>query len=658
MLAEMHNKYKINEGYQEKDVRVADYKLAILDGYPIPFRGPIPETRDLEAGSYFSVVGAAQAFGRFAQFPFASLLSASLNLSCLNLGMAGAGPRDFESSDFLIDRINGGRFCVVQVMSARSVENSMVFCPFGGLLTRRDAQDDAARPAEAVWGEILATRSPSEALELVRETQTNYVAAMRSLMARINIPVILLWFSRRKSTQLKKVEWTGSAKQMLGSFPHLVTEEMFHEIARCADHVCESASSFGLPQTLRDYRGARGLVPVYPHNPVPHENGYYPSQEMHAHCAMQLMALVNATSDFPGTRRFRPSDNDERRDRSRAYARLVEAVAAELPLQKALAAGSFALYARDAVLNDKLETLAPGATIHSRTDLPLLRETQPILVLDPDEERIANQLKALKPPRTVFRFADDAFPSLATQRRVDGARTAPPKRHYAVFCTPRSGSTYLCDLLATNGAGKPREHIRRAARLLRLSGQCPQRFLDRIISFDDGGETFGTKFISEFLIGSGLLDDGAAFSAYLGRRNFRLIRLLRDNSEQAVSQYLAQALKHWHARSDAERAELKARQSEVEYDFSKIFQIFSELQRHDVHLSKFLSDLSLPLIEIKYADLCDRPREVLGEVLEHVGCQVSEVTLHATQVVRKLDDHVSRQFRARFLQDLALRNNH
>ncbi len=648
----MYNRYSINEGYQKKDERVVDYKLAHVDNYPIPFRGPIPAKNNLDSGLYFSVVGAAQTFGRFAQFPYAQIFSSAIDIPCLNLGMAGAGPQDFEINDFLIDLINGGRFCVVQIMSARSVENSAAFCPFGGLLSLRDSQDCSVRPAQEVWEEILRTRTPSEAMRLVDETLTNYVEAMRSLLARISVPVVLLWFSRRRSTQLKKIEMMNSAKNLLGSFPHLVTEKMFLEIAQCADHVCESASSFGLPQTLRDYRGARGLVPVYPQNPVPHENGYYPSQEMHAHCAMQLMRLVHSTADFPGTRCPRPSVNCKGSDRSAAYQRFVDTVAEELPLKKALAAGSFAVYARDAVLRGKLETLSPDVAVYSRSELAVLRESSSVLIVDPDEERVANQLEALRPPNSVVRFADDAFPALATQRRIDGISAAPFKRHFAVLCTPRSGSTYLCDLLAINGVGKPREHIRRAARYFRSSGRDPLRALDRIIFFDNGGETFGTKLISDFLIESGLLDDVAAFERYVKRKNFKFVRLHRNNADQAVSSYLAEALNIWHARSEAEVAEIRARRDAIKYDFAKIYKLYSEIVKEDQILSSIVSKMSLPCFEVEYSAICNRPREVLMEIADYIGAPANNITLDSAKVVRSLDDQVTQHFRERFARDL------
>src|SRR5690606_20333234 len=79
-------------GYQARDYDIVDYRMYELPGTRLWFRGPMP---DLEAGRYFTCIGAAQTFGCFCSQPFPDLLAQKLGLPSLNLGYGGAGPEFF-----------------------------------------------------------------------------------------------------------------------------------------------------------------------------------------------------------------------------------------------------------------------------------------------------------------------------------------------------------------------------------------------------------------------------------------------------------------------------------------------------------------------------------------------------------------------------------
>ena len=136
-------------GYAREDWNVIDYGIwKLADGFP-QMRGP--EIGPLIPGAYGVVLGAAQAFGRFCPKPFPLLLSERIGMPVLNLGLAGAGPRMFMRKNIL-RVVNDAAFVVVQVMSGRSLGNSVFECPHhGGTLIRRGAIDQTPRFAVDAW---------------------------------------------------------------------------------------------------------------------------------------------------------------------------------------------------------------------------------------------------------------------------------------------------------------------------------------------------------------------------------------------------------------------------------------------------------------------------------------------------------------------------
>ena len=70
--------------YQERDYEVVDYELYAIPGIGMA-RGPAPDS--LEAGRYFTCLGAAQTFGCFCERPFPALVAERLGVPALNFGM-------------------------------------------------------------------------------------------------------------------------------------------------------------------------------------------------------------------------------------------------------------------------------------------------------------------------------------------------------------------------------------------------------------------------------------------------------------------------------------------------------------------------------------------------------------------------------------------
>jgi hypothetical protein len=276
----------------EEHHEVTDYEQYRLPGTGYRIRGPQPAT--LAPGEYFTCVGAAQTFGCFSEKPYPALLAERLDLSPLNFGFAGAGPRFFlrQEASALVDYVNQGRFAIVQVMSARSEDNSAFDTSGQEYLTRRS--DGQRMGAERAYRELLAAESLSTVQALVAETRENWIQSYTRLLERIEVPTILFWFSTRSPDY--EEDYSSDIYAFFGEFPQLVTRSMVEQIKGLGDEYVECISDRGLPQPL---------VSRFTGEPVPitvradlgevwSVNPYYPSPEMHADAAEALVAPSRA----------------------------------------------------------------------------------------------------------------------------------------------------------------------------------------------------------------------------------------------------------------------------------------------------------------------------------------------------------------------------
>jgi hypothetical protein len=274
--------------YQHRDHEIIDYELFQLPGTGHRIRGPGPET--LESGEYFTCVGAAQTFGCFSEKPYPALLADTLSLAPLNFGFAGAGPRFFLRQPALLDYINRGRFAVVQVMSGRSEDNSLFDTGGQELLTRRsDGRQIGAQPA---WEELLASESIERVEAIVAETRDNWVDSYSALVAAIQVPTILFWFSTRSPDY--EEDYSSNIYAFFGEFPQLVNRSMVERIKDLGDEYVECISGRGLPQPLVS-RFTGEPVSVAHRADLGGQwkafNPYYPSPEMHVDAAAALMEV-------------------------------------------------------------------------------------------------------------------------------------------------------------------------------------------------------------------------------------------------------------------------------------------------------------------------------------------------------------------------------
>ncbi|WP_216671397.1 DUF6473 family protein [Mangrovicoccus sp. HB161399] len=304
-------------GYQRRDWSIVDYQMYEHAGSALSFRGPAPR---LKPGEYATCLGAAQTFGCFCETPFPQILQQTLGFEFANFGYGGAGPRFYLRHPSLIELVNKGRFAIIQVMSGRSEDNSLFRSNGLEYLVERSsgarvAADDAYRqlletyrphglPAPVARA-LRVFHGPPEVRQLLRETRDNWIENYRALFEAIEVPIILLWISKRRPGlhHSGNVFWWwqryDNVHAMFGKFPQLVNAGMMNALTGDVAHYVECVSSRGSPQPLYDrFTGERTTVDTANDRPDLSQrwthNPYYPSPEMHEDAAAMLEQACRA----------------------------------------------------------------------------------------------------------------------------------------------------------------------------------------------------------------------------------------------------------------------------------------------------------------------------------------------------------------------------
>jgi len=282
--------------YSFRDREVVDYQSYELACTPgIRFRGPpVPEDA-LAAGEFFTCIGAAQTMGIYVQRPYPELLAEQLGLPALNLGLGGAGPGFFLLHDELLKLVNKGRFLILQVMTARSEANSRLE-PVGFIETVRDRRTGAVDTSLRTWLRLLE-EDRAAVPALVAENLQSWRERYRELLSRIEVPVLLFYFSPKP--QDEPVNYAATTiHELMGRFPQFVDKASVNAVRELCDDYCECYSDRNTNHLLLSR--TTGEPVVIDHGDL-HEtmrghlerrNAYYPSPEMHEDAANVLVDAV------------------------------------------------------------------------------------------------------------------------------------------------------------------------------------------------------------------------------------------------------------------------------------------------------------------------------------------------------------------------------
>jgi hypothetical protein len=217
-------------------------------------------------------------------------LQEKLNIEALNLGYAGAGSSFFlkclEMNPKLIEYINNAKFVIIQVMSARSEENSIVGNCRGFFLTRKT--DNTIVKCEDIYKQLLRQKDEVNLKKIIEETRQTWIDSYKILLKQINVPKILFWVSQRSPEYQEKYN-RGQVHALFGKFPQLVNSDMVAQIKNYSDEYVECISNRGMPQPLISrFTGKQLVIEQKFSKRKLSYNHYYPSPEMHVDAANLL----------------------------------------------------------------------------------------------------------------------------------------------------------------------------------------------------------------------------------------------------------------------------------------------------------------------------------------------------------------------------------
>jgi LPS sulfotransferase NodH len=243
---------------------------------------------------------------------------------------------------------------------------------------------------------------------------------------------------------------------------------------------------------------------------------------------------------------------------------------------------------------------------------------------------------------------------------------------YIICGTPRTGSTLLCGLLASAGAGNPNSFYRRQSvaewaddwgipapsSIDDVEGQ--RSYLDAAIREGRGGTAiFGMRLMHDNLgelsaILGRLFPDVESDRARLERAFGRLAYLhlsRRDKLAQAVSYVRADQTGLWHVAPDGTEVERVAPHREPHYDFARIRREVLDLECHDAAWNEWFAGQGITPLRIGYEGLAADPAATLIGLCEALGVSAPGPDLVAPGVA-KLADAVNLDWMERYRTDM------
>lgn len=228
-----------------------------------------------------------------------------------------------------------------------------------------------------------------------------------------------------------------------------------------------------------------------------------------------------------------------------------------------------------------------------------------------DEEKRISDLSSMYPNLRFLGLGRDVFPCIAARRVALAFRSGErvsmrlPKKMVVVCATPRSGSSLVCDVISSLGAGNVREHLRP-----HILGALKSRYsfdrqaaLRRFIDVATRGEWLGTKVITHFFeeyaaTGKGLEQ---LFKIAASADVYFIFIDRRDKVAQSVSRDLAIQRGIWHVTNDdLEKQILKA--PECRFDFSRLLHTYFRFRKETAVLDILREIAGSRRLELTYEE--------------------------------------------------------
>ena len=227
---------------------------------------------------------------------------------------------------------------------------------------------------------------------------------------------------------------------------------------------------------------------------------------------------------------------------------------------------------------------------------------------------------------------------------------------YIICSTPRTGSTLLCELLASSGvAGNPHSYFRSED----IDRRASQWGLRRGWRFDAYVEAVRVRTatpngvlglrimwgtLDEILHGlrspGGVAGDRALLEAAFG--SVRYVYLRRDDIvRQAISLFKAEQSNYWHSTQSRSP-------SEVQYDHDEIARRVDSLQNDNLAWNSWFESTGVEPLSTTYEELDLDPMGTAATVLRHLGLDASGELSAPNE---RLADETNQAWHARFLRE-------
>jgi LPS sulfotransferase NodH len=604
--------------YHVQDREFVDYNYQFCEKVDEFIRDSIPDFNR----PYFSCLGAEYTLGRRVKNSYPSLLSEKLNIQALNLGRGGVGPEYYLQRPQLLAAVNQSEFVILEVMGADSVSNS-IFKNENGINCFTSPLREGRHPARTNWKDLFSQSSREQFLSYVIEQRSTWLDKMLALISKIEKPVILLYFGDvppRQNLDLSNFE-------KLWQPPALIDQSVVELIASKTDSHFVYCTELDLPKELE------GMTDC------PSQK----SREDNSDSQEQITNYLSSNFDETLIANLRKLiEHDVLKKKKEPSEKLVNLFSDLLQPWAHPNILNFIknLNRRDMLIFDApeseswLDSINPEcyvSTPNSWVEVVKRNDVSRIIIASSkNEAEIKFKVKEYILSNCLNINVKGIYSDIIYNRsfrvsNVNKSLNSPlPNLKYIVLCTPRSGSTVLCDLLEkTSKAGFPKEHLTRPVYEALKAGAF--QFSDWYNTLQKNAISknlvFGTKIITERL--EWLRNIYSDSQLRMSFDKHKVIRLTRGSvAEQAVSKWFAQVSNKWHVKNIAE--EDNTFQFVKNYNFDAIYKIYISLIDDEQKLEKQITDIfGKEVIEVEYSCLVTDTKNEMNRVTEFLGIDIN-----------------------------------
>jgi trehalose 2-sulfotransferase len=297
--------------------------------------------------------------------------------------------------------------------------------------------------------------------------------------------------------------------------------------------------------------------------------------------------------------------------------------------------------------------------------LPNLEQYEAIVIVSfKDEIALFQQVKQkiieLEVNIPILRLFADIFINLLCRRQLLQPtldQLQKPEISYAILTTPRSGSTYLCDLLdSTKIAGYPSEHLRLATQ--ELARHCNfdyLRLLHNLMQYRvTANGVFGTKFISHFLFE--LQHRKSDFKQIFNSLDKFILLIRKDKVAQAVSLVLAQQTDVWHIYNNhnSKNINYQSKLKNIVINdalLENVEQKYVFINQQEEHLKRILATCKIEPLEVFYEDIVENAELQIDQILDFLKItKPQDYFMKVNTEIKKMPSNISQEIIRQFKQ--------